>query len=144
MTHICASLCHFLFLTLDGPDPFQCPYSGCDGFLLWEWTLKVEIQHNRNVLYNVIAWSLQQRTSKIKFSCMCHVFVIPCDCLCNWKQLSILEFDVQKPTKFGYRLIWYKTAFSELNNSMHLIAQLDFCHCGIIRCYPHLASAILI
>ena len=42
------------------PIYLQCPNSGCDGFLLWEWTLKVEIQQNKNVLYNVIAENIQK------------------------------------------------------------------------------------
>ena len=70
-------LCFFVSFPvshLGGPDPFQWSNSCCGGFLLW--TLKVEIQHNRNVLHHVIAWSLQQRTSKKKFllyvSCVCY------------------------------------------------------------------------
>ena len=52
MTHTCVALCHLLFLTRMGEIHFR--KSSCVGFLFWESTLILEIQHNTSALYNGI------------------------------------------------------------------------------------------
>ena len=76
-------LCFFVSFSVshtNGPEACQCFNSGYDGFLLWEETLMMEIQHNTNVCI------MRRVHLKRNLSCMCPVFVMPCDRLCNWKQ----------------------------------------------------------
>ena len=54
MTHTCVALCHLLFLTR--MDEIHFRKSSCVGFLFWESTLILEIQHNTSALYNGIRW----------------------------------------------------------------------------------------